>query len=338
MTWKERRTVTILTTILLILIAAVLVVLGIRYRENRTAEEGDLPVSADTGIVVDPTAYTSLLYDNGTSTLSFTRNDAGLWLWDGNTDFPLDDATISSILEQLTAWNPQQTLTDAEALENSGLDEPVASLTATTASGASTSLLFGKTTTDGTSYYVRLNSDERTVYIIADTLYKLMQVPIYDMCRLPQLPVLAEEDLRSITIRGAAQGEDPVGLTTVLTAQRAEGDNTTSWRSSGANVTDLPAVRSLLEDVTALSVTKCIDFNPSDEAATLCGFDEPAAVLDIGYTTKGGSEQALHLTIGNRLPDGSGRYTRVGEDTTLYLLTTDLLDPLMRLSVEGLEG
>jgi len=49
-------------------------------------------------------------------------------------------------------------------------------------------------------------------------------------------------------------------------------------------------------------------------------------------------EQALSITIGNRLPDGSGRYVRLGESPTIYFLPTELLDPLMRLSSEGLEG
>ena len=46
MTWKERRIITILTTILLILMAAVLIVLGIRYREGR-AETEDASAGAE---------------------------------------------------------------------------------------------------------------------------------------------------------------------------------------------------------------------------------------------------------------------------------------------------
>lgn len=338
MTWKERRTVTFLSTILLILIAALLIVLGIRYREHRADKEGGDMISAEAGTVTNQDMFTTLLYDNGASTLSFTRNELGFWRWDGNTDFPLDDTVISSILEQLTAWNPQQTLTDSETLENSGLDEPSASLTAATESGAAITLLFGKTTTDGNSYYVRLNGDEKTVYIIADTLYKLMEVPIYDMCDLPELPALTEDQLQSITIRGVASEENSTGITTVLTAQRAEDDSVTTWRSSGANVTDLPDIRSLLEDITALTMTKCIDYNPSEEAVTICGFDAPAAQLDISYTTESSTEQSLRIVIGNRLPDGSGRYIQLGEDTTIYFLPTELLDPLMRIAAEGLEG
>lgn len=335
MTWRERQIVTILSTILLILMAALLVVLGMRYRASRDIGKED-PAPGEPGVVVDQDAYISLLYNNGSATLSFTRNEAGTWTWDGSRDFPLDDTVVNSILELLTNWKPQQTLTGAEAQEQSGLSEPVASLTATTSSGAVTTVLFGNTTTDGNSYYVRLNGDETTVYILADTLYQLMKVPVYDMYDLPELPVLSEDRIQSVTVQGASPDGDIPGPLTVLTAQRAEDDDITTWRSSGANVTDVPLVQSLLEDVTALTITRCVDFDPSEEAASFCGFDEPAARLHITYTTEGGAQQDLRITVGNRLPDDSGRYIRLGDDTTLFFLPTELLDPLMRIAAEGL--
>ena len=193
-------------------------------------------------------------------------------------------------------------------------------------------MLFGKTTTDGTSYYVRLNGDESTVYIIADTLYQLMSTSIYDMCRLPELPALTETQIRSVTIEGA--GENPISV--VLTTQQT--DDTVTWRSGGANVTDDPTVRSLLEDLTALSFSRCVDYNPSDEAVTICGLDQPEAAVRWNYLTDSGTEAELVLSGGDRLPDRSGRYAQLEDDTTIYLLETALLDPLMRVAASGLEG
>ena len=336
MSWKERRLITILSTILLILAIALVLVLALRYRENRTAQD-----SADTaptsGIVTDQDAFCSLTYDNGSTTLSFERDDDGLWHWTADESLPLDDSVILDILTLLTNWKPQQTLTDAAALEASGLTEPTGSLTAATESGVYTRLLFGKTTTDGASRYVRLNEDESVVYIIDDGLFTLMKIPVYDMCRLPNLPVLEESRIRAITISGPEQEGQP-GLVTSIVAQRTDEDSTTSWRANGANVTDDPLVQSLLEDLTALSFQKCIDYNPSEEAAAICGLDAPSASLHISYVTESGTEQDLDLVIGNRLPDKSGRYARLDGETTIYLLVTDLLDPLMRIASGGLDG
>lgn len=337
MTWQERRTVTILSTILAILCAALLIVLGIRYQEGRDLPDGDEP--AVPGAVTDPSAFTSLSYENGSATLSFSLTEEGQWVWDADTDFPLDPAAVTSILELLAAWKPQQTITDSAALEGCGMDSPTATLTAGTARGGTVTMLLGKATTDGASYYMRYNGDESTAYIIDGELYRLLCVPIYDMCQLPELPQLPESVIQSVTIRGAAPAEGGQAVTTVLTAQRADGeDAATTWRSGGANVTDDETVRALLSDLAALSFERCVDYRPSGEAASICGFDAPAAELKVEYVTDAGTEQTLELTIGNRLPDGSGRYTRLGEDPTIYLLPTDALDPLMRVSASGLEG
>lgn len=336
MTWKERRTITILTTILLVLSAILLVVLGIRYREHRdeTGDAAAVQNSIDILPAADPNAYTALTYTNGTVTLSFTQDSGGVWLWDADKDFPLDDTQVTGILALLTNWRPQQVLKDREALDGSGMEDAVASLTATTAGGGTTTLLFGKATTDGLSDYVRLNGDETTVYIIDGALRRSMDIPIYDMCRLPELPALAEADMRTVTLQGPAPEEGSAGPETILLAQSSGG--TASWRCGGADVTNDSTVRALMEDLTALKVSKCVDYAPSEEAAQICGFDSPQAVLRIVYA-EDGQDAELTLTVGGRLLDKSGRYVRLGEEPAIYLLETALLDPMMRIAANGLE-
>lgn len=333
MSWKERRLITILSTILLILVIALILVLALRYREHRA--EPDPDQTPTMGTITDQTAFNSLSYDNGSAALSFERDETGIWHWTADRDLPLDDSVILDILAQLTVWDPQQTLTDSAALEASGLDEPTGSLTAAAEDGTYTTLLFGKTTTDGTSRYVRLNGDESTAYIVDDGLFTLMQTPVYDMCRLPDLPVLEASRIQGITISGPEQ--EGGALVTSLAAQHTDG-GAVSWRADGANVTDDPQVKALLEDLAALAFSKCVDYAPSEEAGSICGLDAPAAVLRVDYVTESGAEQTLELTIGNRVPDKSGRYVRLADGDAIYLLATDLLDPLMRIASGGLDG
>ena len=47
---------------------------------------------------------------------------------------------------------------------------------------------------------------------------------------------------------------------------------------------------------------------------------------------------ALPISTVSAALDGSGRYVRLEDDSTIYLLPTASLDPLMRVSVNGLEG
>lgn len=334
MTWNERKVVSILCGILAVLCAALLVVLGIRYRENRDEPEAPIDPVVSEEIEETGIAYLTLSYYNGSTTLNFSRDEADAWIWSDDASFPLDDSTITAICDLLTNFEPKETITDAETIANSGTAEPEISLAASTSKGMLT-LDFGKTTEDG--QYVRLNSDETTIYLLDTKLFELMCVPIFDMCVLPQMPALNDETLMALMIRGINAEDPEAGITTILSAQRTDGETAvSSWRSSGANVTDLPTVKALLEDVKAMQVSKCILYRPSEEAVSICGFDTPTAKLGISYLAEDGSEQLLELWIGNPLPDGSGRYVRLGDEPTVYLMTTDLLDPLMRVAAEGL--
>ena len=332
MTWKERRTVTILSIIVAVLAAALLVVLGIRYREHRAAGEE----SQQTGAIAPAAAYTAVTCSNSTATLSFSLDETGRWIWSDDPEFPLQQDAVPAILELLAALTPQQVLSDPEDPETYGLDDPTASITASGEGVAEISLVFGKTTTDGTSYYAVMNGDESTLYIFDGALPAALQTPIYDMCELPELPELTQTNLTAVVIRGTPAAENP-GPVTSLTAQRAEEGEAAAWRCDGANVTDDPTVLALLEDLESWTLARCVDYRPSDEASEICGFSAPDAQVEVSYRTEGGTDQTLTLTVGKAPADGEGRYVRVGEDETIYLMETALLDPLMRLAANGLE-
>ena len=328
--WKQRRLIAFLSAVLGILVVAVLIVGGFRYRQHRqrmaaAAAEGTAAAAATQH------TYTALSYSDGSATLSFTVDpETDRWTWADDPDFPLDDTTVTELCQLAANLKPQQTLTPDGTMESYQLDESQVFLSLTDASGAVTTLTFGKTTTDGTSYYALKNGDESTVYIYDGALVEKMAVPIYSMMELPVLPALTGKTLVSITF----DGEVP----TVLTAQRAEGSDEATWRSGGANVTDAPAVQGLLGELEMLTLTRCVDYQPTDEAVSLCGFDAPAAQMEAVYSTEGGAEQTFFLTVGAQSLDGSGRYIRLGGDPTIYEATADSLTHLLAIAAGGLEG
>ena len=336
MDWRQRRTVTMLTAVLLTLFAAVLIVLGIRYRENRQEDES----RQDGQSVQEMTAggYVSLVYSNASTTLSFSVDEYGKWVWSNDTEFPLKQDTVSAILALLENWRPQQTLAAEEDLSTYGLAEPSGSLILSGENGPVRTLAFGKTTTDGDSRYVMEESDPSTVYIVADTLFTHMDVPIYDMMELPVLPQLEEGAIRSILLRGPDVDEEIPALVTLFTAAKRSGeDGPVTWLHGGEDVSGNEYVKALLEDIRTLTLTRCVDYEPSDEAASICGFDAPHATMTVNYTTDTGTEETLVVTVGDVVLDSSGRYVRLGDSPTIYSLPTAALDPLMRLAANGLD-
>ena len=335
MSWKEKRLITILSIILAVLCAAVLLVLSVRYRAAQAAKAEGGQASASDIAQTAQSDYVSLSYNNGTTSLSFALDEAGTWYWESEPDFPLNDETVQSILALLKALKPQQTLDLPEDLSTYGLDDPQETLTATAPDGTVLTIGMGNATTDGTSYYATISSDTNHVFIIAGTLYQAMQKPIYEMCVLPELPELAEEALTSIEIEGPLNEDGSTRPTTVLTAASSDGGGI-SWRSGGANVTDAADVRALMEDLTSLRVSQCVDYKPSDDGAAFCGFDDPS-VLTVNYKGSSGADETFAMYIGKQNIDGTGRYVRFDEDSAIYLMELSYLDPLMRLAYHGLE-
>lgn len=330
MTWKERRLITVLSVILAILSAALLIVLGIRYRQSRDAVQ-DPAAQAVQAAQAAGSTYASLSVYSGSATLSFSIQEDGTWVWDDDTEFPLDDSTIESMMDLLSDLTPQQVLSDPESLESYELDAPSASISAVKVDQSTVSVTFGKATTDGTSRYAMMNDDASTIYIFADTLYQALQTPIYDMMTLPELPELPESSISSISIQGPGEDAQPL----LLAAQHTD-DGATTWLSGGEDVTDNASVQALLEDLGQMQIARCVDYRPSDEAGSICGFDAPDALVQVTYTPEDGSESVWTLTVGTTEPGGTGRYARIGADTTIYLLETALLDPLMRIAAGGL--
>ena len=313
----------------LVLLLGILVGLGIllavvsavkRSSAQREAEEA---AAQDAASVITETeaAYSSLTYDNGNATLSFHLDEAGKWVWSDDPEFPLDDSTIQSILTLLTNLKPQQTITEGDTLEAYGLDQPFATLTAAKPDGGTLTISLGNTTTDGNSYYMLMNEQESPVYIISNSLYTEMSKTIYDMCDLPELPQLTEENLQSVTVEGAAS--------TLLRPIDKE-------TSSGEDVTGSADTASLLAELGALTFTKCVDYKPTDEAAALCGFDAPQATVTILYLNDTGTEGTLTLTFGSENLDQTGYYVRMEGDSTIYQMDTASVDTILSVAENGL--
>lgn len=299
MTWKERRLITVLSVILAILSAALLIVLGIRYRQSRDAVQ-DPAAQAVQAAQAAGSTYASLSVYSGSATLSFSIQEDGTWVWDDDTEFPLDDSTIESMMDLLSDLTPQQVLSDPESLESYELDAPSASISAVKVDQSTVSVTFGKATTDGTSRYAMMNDDASTIYIFADTLYQALQTPIYDMMTLPELPgtagILHLQHFHSGSRRGRPA---PAAGRPAYRRRRHH------LLSGGEDVTDNASVQALLEDLAQMQIARCVDYRPSDEAASICGFDAPDALVQVTYTPEDGSESIWTLTVGTTEPGGT---------------------------------
>ena len=103
---------------------------------------------------------------------------------------------LAALLALPAALDGGETVTDGQELSVYGLETPAKYITVT-ADGEDATYYVGEETTDG-RWYV-LTPDGRVLYASAESK-ALLSRSIYDMAVLPQLPVIAPEQVVSVTI------------------------------------------------------------------------------------------------------------------------------------------
>jgi hypothetical protein len=336
---KQKRTLTILLVMVAVLVGVFLIAKFAGGKGSNSADTS-ADTSATSAAAGSKITYTALSYGNGTATLSFAQDDDGTWYWTGDQDFPLNNDYITKLINTITNLVPQTTITDGDPLDAYGLKSPTVTLTATESDGTKEVIALGNEVPDGSgNYYMLMNGDQSTVYVVDSTLHSELSLGIYQMMTLPELPILTEDRITSIEIQGTCDTVLTASKKTSSDASSSAGSGTTvTWKSSGADVTGNKNVTALISEISALSISACKDYKPSEAAASLCGFDTPRAVLTLHYTNDKGSEKTLSLTVGSVSTDSGSCYVRLGGDSTIYTMTSDSLSTLVSIASSGLSG
>ena len=254
-----------------------------------------------------------LVCSNGKTTLRFQK-DGDRWVWFDDTDFPLDQSYVQELLDTLQGLSELTPITPAKELSDYGLEAAKAYIMLRNPSGDESFIYLGKTTDDGC--YMFDGTEENGVYLAPASLMKQISRSIYDMAQLPNLPRLTMETMTALDV---AYGEKEQHFTVKDGA----------WYSEGKDVTE--KMTAVTEALSQLEIASCVDYRPSSDAARICGLTKDAAVLTVSY----GEDRTFTLAIG-WYRSGGGYYAAVNDDTTIYLLSTKLAEPLKTLAKEGL--
>ena len=301
-----------------ILLLILALVLTLALMACRSKEPEDTADAADNNTLSNsaqlPIAEASYLeYDNGQITCRFRKDEDG-WKWVDNEAFPLDAAYIEETLAELDAMSASLTPVEpAVEAADAGLDDAQRYLTVTVGE-ETTTLRFGDQQDD--QWYMAVDGQEDT-YLVADEFVQRMNSSVYSMAVLPTLPELTEDNLTVITVR-QTEGEKTVRLT----------KTDDGWVSENRPVPEKAAeVEAALADFTFDS---CFNFDPSPDAAPLCGLTAPTATITVAYVNTVGTETTLTLTLGDLREDGS-YYATLNDDTTVYLVSQDKVAAFLAL-------
>ena len=105
------------------------------------------------------------------------------------------------------------------------------------------------------------------------------------MAVLPTLPELTDDNLTVITVR-QTEGDKTVRLS----------KTDSGWVNGGKALPDgIADIEAALADFT---FDKCFNYDPSPDAAPLCGLDVPTATITLSYVNTVGTESSVVLTLG----------------------------------------
>lgn len=293
------------------LLAALTLLCGCGKKEAQPQQE-DMAVN-----IVPVEGVTALELCDGEVTLRFARTD-DTWHWVDDGTFPLDQDAVAALLALPSSLAAAELVQGQGELSGYGLETPKKYVTAT-ADGADSTIYVGSQTSDGHWYVL---TPDGVVRLAAQADGEALSRSIYDMAVLPELPAITEENLISLTLTGAEGKQVTFSV-----------DESGVRRSGARDVTEKTA--SLVDELGKLAVTACVDYDPADGAAAVCGLDVPEAILAVNYVNAHGGDGALTLTVGGSTGDG-GRYVTLNGDATIYRMEETGLAQVLTLAALGL--
>lgn len=293
------------------LLAALTLLCGCGKKEAQPQQE-DMAVN-----IVPVEGVTALELCDGEVTLRFARTD-DTWHWVDDGTFLLDQDAVAALLALPSSLAAAEPVQGQGELSGYGLETPKKYVTAT-ADGTDSTIYVGSQTSDGHWYVL---TPDGVVRLAAQADGEALSRSIYDMAVLPELPAITEENLISLTLTGAEGKQVTFSV-----------DESGARRSGARDVTEKTA--SLVDELGKLAVTACVDYDPADGAAAVCGLDVPEAILAVNYVNAHGGDGALTLTVGGSTGDG-GRYVTLNGDATIYRMEETGLAQVLTLAALGL--
>ena len=297
----------------LLLLAALLVGCG-----HKAQPDTDTDPNAQAAL--PPEGITALVLSDDTQVLRF-RRDGDIWYWQDDEAFPLDQAGMPALLEAAAAMTASTPVQAGDDLSEYGLDDAKTSLSVT-ADGETLTFTRGDQAASG-DWYLRCTEDGsvRTVSDNTVKVFQLLDGSIYDMAVLPTLPAITMDTLHTAAITGS--GDVQINLRVVDGVRKVGSRDVTA------------ETEALMDELSRLTVTACVDYDPAEGAAAVCGLDAPEAVLTLTYANAVGTEETLTVTVGLPIGDG-GRYVTISGDATIYRMEEASLVQVLTLAETGL--
>ena len=284
---------------------------------------------------------TAVSYDFEDEKICFVK-DGDLWYLEKDKEFPLDQYTVTEILNSVMSLKASRLVSDKkEDFAEYGLSDSSSELVFTLSDGSETVYRIGYFNSFSDSYYLNIASEDK-IYLVPSSFVALFQKNTTDFADVEDLTTVSTDEVDGVNF--VLDGEnhvifnEPDGLSTVYT-------DSYTWFSDRQTPLDPDAAQKLVGLVVAYTESGCADYSADADELTLYGFDNPTLSATVDYTvteevdtgetdendlpvteTKT-TEKVLNFSVGGKSEDGR-YYVKEVQKGTVYLIESEYIDNL----------
>ncbi len=261
----------ILLGILAVACIATFAVMQMEERKEQIKETGEIILE------LSSESIQTLSWEYNGETLAFHRDES--WLYDEDENFPVSEEKINGLLEQFQSFGAAFIIEDVEDFGQYGLDDPICTISLSTANRTYQVKLGDYSKMDSQRY---VSIGDGNVYLVKhDPLdeYDAILSDMIDHDEIPSFDHVTQIQFASTEAYSITCQEN--------SADSYNADDVYFTRRSGENLPlDTSKVDSYLRSITNLNPVNYVSYNVTDDELQTYGLDSPELTITVDYTTE----------------------------------------------------
>ena len=205
------------------------------------------------------------------------EKDGDSWVKSDETDFPVDQDKIDTLVSSLNSIKAERTLENVEDASEYELDQPDNTITVTTEDGETTVIQLGMENDSTSQEYIDLNKDSSTVYVVSNSTFSSFKGTLYDFAKSGVFPTVDSSTVSKISV----EGKD--------SSYVVEKDENSFWNITGDGETekaDSAKATSLASTLSSVAYASYVNYNCAEDELSQYGLDKPYAEITVDYQEK----------------------------------------------------
>ena len=202
------------------------------------------------------------------------EKDGDSWVKSDETDFPVDQDKIDTLVSSMNSIKAERTLENVEDASEYELDQPENTITVTTEDGETTVIQLGMENDSTSQEYIDLNEDSSTVYVVSNSTFSSFEGTLYDFAKSGVFPTVDSSTVSKVSV----EGKD--------SSYVVEKDENNFWNITGDGETekaDSAKATSLASALSSMAYASYVNYNCAEDELSQYGLDKPYAEITVDY-------------------------------------------------------